>query len=234
MKVHSQKHISLTIALVALGAIFITSCSSVSPQVKSNLRKVVVVNGLSSEVTRYHIGFTVFTNKAAPKSNVPELRSRLDALLAQELKRRLPNSQVVFDHASGQKLASIKHYKDISALKASMAQQSGADALVVVTSHEYYPYGIAGGMTAANGLWHSGSLGAGTTVAESFVTLTMVDAKTQKTLGSGWPMAATTVVEVPFPAEGADFTPQDRAKVVDTLMASITQKVTKTLDQAGL
>lgn len=220
--------------LLALAASLLVSCSTVSPQMKSGLKKVVVINGLSPEVTCYHVGLTVFTNKQAPKISMPELRTKLDVLLATELKTRLPQAQIEFDHKSGLTLVDTKHYKEKNALYARVAQQTGADALVVVNSHQYFPYGIPSSMAAANGLWHSGPVEAGGCAAESFAMLEVLDGKTLKVIGTGWPTAATEAVEVSFPQDGAEFAPQDREKVVGSFMKSITQKVTKTFAQIGL
>lgn len=222
------------LSLFALVVSLNTGCSTVSSQVKAGLKKVVVINGMSPEVTCYHVGITAFTNKQAPKSSMPELRTKVDALLATELKTRLPQTQIEFDHKGGFTLVETKHYKEKEALYARVAQQTGADALIVVDSHSFYPYGIPSYMSADNGLWHSGPIEAGGCSAESFPTLVMLDGKTLKAIGTGWPTAATESVEVSFPKEGMPFSPQDREKVVQAFMNSITKKVTKTFSQIGL
>jgi hypothetical protein len=220
--------------LLALLSFALVSCSTVSPEAKAGLRKVVVLNGVSTELTRFHVGMTVFTNKGHLKTQAPELRGRVDELLVAELKRRLPQAQIVVDKANSQKLSGISHYKEVNALQASVSQQTGADAILVLTSHGYYPYGTPSHMSAENGLWHGGSLQSGGYAVESFLSMRLVDAKTQKTIGQGFPSAATEQVDGPFPPEGSDFSAVHRSKIVDTVMKSITAKVLTTFKQMGL
>jgi|694.fasta_scaffold110942_5 hypothetical protein len=214
----------------------LAGCSSAPIQSKTEYKKVVILNGISTEVVAYYKGLTVFTNDTYPKLKMPELRSSLDALLLSEFRSRLPQAQVVVDHANGEKLSKLKDQKEIRALKAGVAQQSGADAVVIVTSHKYFPYGYPASMSAENGLWSSSVLGTETAFVESYISAKVWDVKSQKDLGSIWSMPSTGGVEVKvsFPFDGAQFSPQDREAILRSLNKNITRKVSKQLDQSGL
>jgi hypothetical protein len=234
MLLHSLVRKMTFLLAISMALFSLSSCTTVSPETKAGLRKIVVLNAASTEVKRFHIGFTAFTNKGDMTSRMPELRTQLNSLLLQELTRRLPHAQIIFDDANAQRLAGVKGPSQANAVYASAAQNASADALIVVDDHAYYPYGVPSNLAAENGLWHGGNLEGGSTTAESFVSVTLIDGKTNKVIGSGWPKGAVGTTTVPFPPKGADYQGADRAKVVEALMKSISAKIVSNLDQSGL
>lgn len=225
------------LALMLVYALLLTqlsSCSTIPEATKQGFRKGVVLNAISTEVTRYHVGLTVFTNKGPLTSQFPELRPQLDSFLKQELSQRLPNAKIVFDSATAGRIAETKKPAETKALIASAAQQAQADFVITVRSHRYYPYGIPSYMSAAHGLWHGGSLEAGSATAESYVVLEVIDPKTGKVIGTGFPNKAGEEAAVSYPLEGSDFSAAERAKVIEAIMKGLTKKLTNSLNQVGL
>jgi hypothetical protein len=218
----------------ALGFLALSGCTTVPPEAKAGMKKIVVLNAASSEVTRHHVGFTVFTNVYGQKSEMPELKTELNSLLRQELSNRLPGAQLVFDSANAQRLAGTSGLSKIAAVYASAAQAAKADTVIALKTRPYFPYGMPQGMTAEHGLWHGGSLQGGTTTVESYLSITVWDSNTGKIIGQGMPMIGAGTVEVPFPPKGSDYQGADRATVLKALLETITKKVTSCLDEAGL
>lgn len=142
-----------------LSCLILVQCSSINPERKAAIKKVVVATDVRDEIARYHVGLTVFTNKTYPIVKDTRLTAGVRRVLEEETRNRLPS--VVFATESlPKKPRSMFKSADYKSWAMEAARKHQADAVLIVLGRNFYPYGAPPYMKAEGmGIWHTHVLG---------------------------------------------------------------------------
>jgi hypothetical protein len=170
----------LRLTLSILISLTLVQCTTLTPEQKAGINKVVVANYLEPKVTRYKVGVTAFGNKELGTTNLPALERGITEVLQDELKPRFRS--VIYDRGSVPltKPDLLMGRTNAGQFAMSLGQKHRADAVLLISGYRYYPYGVPSYLSAeGHGLWYDAF---GNAKANCYASVQFLDAKTGEPL----------------------------------------------------
>jgi hypothetical protein len=220
-----------TIALLFL----LSSCVSITPEQASKIRRIVIVDEVDAQITRHHLGFTAFTNKASRAEPAPELADVAVSAARAALAKKFPHATVEVYRGSDMKLRG-DYWKGWDFKQAiPVATKHNADAVLALLPFDGAPVGIPQYMKAKTyGLWHHGRERTVGSLVDPQVVNFLLDGKTGKFVAFAGHVRERTILPISWRDTWSSYTASERSQIKAACLKILTTDIVTQLERAGL
>ncbi|TDU71219.1 hypothetical protein EI77_02341 [Prosthecobacter fusiformis] len=217
--------------LLMLCSLMLCQCTTISPEAKANIKKVVVATNVGHKVTRQKVGFTAFGNSAISSIETPELRSEVQKMLKAEISSRFPTTVFASEQPPPNPKSMFGKYPDYKTWAKNLAAKYQADAVLLITGIYGYPYAAPSYMTAEGmGIWHIGD----NAVVENYTYISLMDAVTGNRLAFSTRMYGGQTIKVPALDNFNDYTSAEKTRLIQACVEEFRLDLKAYLDGSGL